>query len=181
MPKHWENIEAYATPAQAVDWPQGPFYGAKIELHERYYILWFVWDRDGIIPKSIIPEDWEPLILYWHGDDLVRVTVRLHYQWIDYSSSNLDEPHFSLPLKVMFTGSSHGPLVRREDDIAFDVSLQFHTRLDYEYQTIREEDVPAYARKGFLNRRGILVSAGQDIHERAEETLAELDEILGTE
>lgn len=178
MPRAWENIEAFATPSQSVNWPQGPFFGARVEQHERYDIFWFVWDRDGIIPKSIIPEDWEPIILYWHGNDLVRVTVRLHYEWIDYSSPNLDEPHFSLPVEVIFTGSNHGPWVRKKDDTIFDTSVQSYIELEPDYQSIKEDDVPAFARKGFINRRGILISAGQDIHARAEETLSELDEIF---
>ena len=151
----------------------------KVEQHERYDIFWFVWDKDGIIPTRIIPEDWEPLILYWRGNNLARATVRLHYEWTDYSSHNLDEPHFSLPLKVIFAGSHHGALVRKDNDPLFDILVQSHKRLEFDYQAIREEDVPPYARKGLFNRRGILVGAGQDIHERAQETLAELDEILG--
>ena len=179
MPNAWENIETYATPSQAINSPKGPFIGVRVEQHERYDIFWFVWEKDGIIPKRIIPEDWEPLILYWRGNNLVRVTVRLHYEWTDYSSPSLDEPHFSLPLKVIFTGSNHGALVRKEDDPVFDISVLSHKRLEFDYQAIREQDVPPYARRGFFNRRGILVGAGQDIHERAQETLFELDEILG--
>lgn len=159
--------------------PYGPFFGVRVERHERYDIFWFIWDKDGIVPKSIIPEDWEPAILFWHRKKLARVTVRLHYEWIDYSSPTLDEPHFSLPLRIIFTGSNHGPLVRKVDDQIFDILVSSHKRLEFEYRTIREDEVPSYARKGFFNRRGILVGAGQDIHERARETLAEIDDLSG--
>ncbi|MGI0084175.1 MAG: hypothetical protein ACREBQ_03745, partial [Nitrososphaerales archaeon] len=70
-------------------------------------------------------------------------------------------------------------LVRKENDLLFDSMIESHGRLEYDYEAIREENVPPFARKGLFNRRGVLVSAGQDIHERALETLAELDEMLG--
>ena len=175
------GIEAYATPSQSVPAPQGPFFGVRVEKHDRYDILWFVWDKDGIIPKYLIREDWEPIIQYRHKDELVRVTLRYHYEWKDYSAPDLqDEPHFSLPLKVIFTGSTHGAIIRKLHDTMFDILLHSHKKLDPSYETIiHEENVPSFARRGLLNRKGIMVAVGQDIHERAQETLEEIDEMFG--
>jgi hypothetical protein len=172
----WENIDAYATPSQCVAAPEGPFLGVKVEQHERYDIFWFIWDKDGIVPKRFIPQDWEPVILYWKSDKLARVTVRYHYEWTDYSAPDFEQPHFSLPLRVIFTGSNHGAIVRKENDPLFDFSLQSHRKLEFDFKATREEDVPSFARKGFLNRRGALIAAGQDIHDRAQETLSEISE-----
>jgi hypothetical protein len=180
LSRPFERIEAYASPRQAVNFPDGSFFGVRIEQHEKYDIRWFVWEKDGIVPKQIIPEDWEPVILFWHDKELVRVTVRLHYEWVDYSAANLDEPHFALPLRIIFAGSNHGPLVRRRgEDPIFDMLLSSEKSLEFDPQVIREDQVPQYARKGLFNRHGIFVSVGQGIHERAQETLREINESLG--
>jgi hypothetical protein len=54
----WEDIEAYAEIGESKISPRGPFRGAKYEENKGYDIAWFVWERDGIVPQSIIPNDW---------------------------------------------------------------------------------------------------------------------------
>ena len=132
-----------------------------------------MWDKDGLVPKSIIKQDWEPLVLFWKDGKLARLTVRHHFQWRDYSADGRDEPNFDLPLRVLFVGSNHAPLVKNNKDATFDFLLSSHLRLQYKAEPIQQ--APPFARKAILNLRGFVPVARQDINDRAELTVRELD------
>ena len=167
------EIRAYASTREVRKFPQGPFLGVRLERQERYDILWFVWERDGLVPKQIIPQDWEPVMLFYKNRDLVQVTTRPHFEWHEYYSDGIDVPNFTRPLSVIFAGSHHAPLVRNNQDNTFDDILPLYAPLDTRTEIIT--DAPKFAQTSIFKRRGLYVQLGQNIHERAREALIELD------
>lgn len=165
-------VEAYCLPEEI----QG-FKNAHYEKHESYDIAWFVWEKDGIVPESFIPDDWEPLISFWVDDRLVKLTIRLHYEWRDYYFDSKFGEQFSLPLQVIFEGINHGPRVKTLGDSTFDADredISHSFLLRYTFKEIDTKRVPEYAQKSFFNRRGILFRSRQSVHEKAKEQLEEL-------
>ncbi|MHB2036217.1 MAG: hypothetical protein ACYCPW_05690 [Nitrososphaerales archaeon] len=173
MPSSIPEIKTYASKRECQRFPHGPFLGVKVERYDRYDILWFVWERDGLIPKQIIPQDWEPVIFFRKNESLVKITVRRHFEWHDYYSTGNDVPIFSIPISIIFSGSHHAPLVRNNYDSSFDELLDRHEPLLFDFEHI--STVPPYARRAIFNRRGLYVQRGDDIYERARESLIELD------
>jgi len=167
------QIKTYASKKECQRFPNGPFLGVKLERHDRYDIIWFVWERDGLIPKQIIPQDWEPVILFWKNGNLARVTVRRHFEWRDFYSTGNDVPIFSSPLSIIFSGSHHAPLVKNNWDQTFDELVQMHDRLGFEFEPV--SDIPSYARRAIFKRNGLYVGRGEDIYDRVRDSLIELD------
>jgi hypothetical protein len=148
------------------------------EQHQNYDIAWFVWDRDGSMPETVIEDDWEPLILFWRGSELIKVTVRRHYFWRDYfADPNLGDA-FSMPLQVIFEGTHHGPRVRPlEGAASFDESAgdkDYYGELHHDYQSIKREKVPEYAQKTVLSWDGKWVRWNKSVHDVAGEEVKEL-------
>ncbi len=163
------GIKAYASASEYQRFPKGPFLGVKCEKHGSYDIFWFVWEKDGVIPKQIIPQDWEPAILFYKNQNLVQVTVRRHFEWQDFYSAGDDVPVFTLPLTIIFTGSHHAPVVRNNWDTTFDDLQSLHYPLEFQVESV--PSCPPYARRAIFKRKGIFLQRGQDIHERAKQTL----------
>ena len=121
--KPFEDIEAFALTRECIVFPRGNFKGARFEEHDNYDITWFVWDRDGLVPESIVEDDWEPVIQFWKGEKLVMVSIRPHYRIREYFSGRKDRPNFAQPLKVVFETSSHAARLRNDQDTRFDSFL----------------------------------------------------------
>lgn len=168
-------IEAYCLPEEIQD-----FKGANYERHGNYDIAWFVWEKDGLVPESFIPDDWEPLILFYGKDGIVKVTVRLHYEWRDYYSDPGLGEQFTLPLQVIFEGINHGPRVKTKGDDSFEADRTDVTHslfLTYQFRDIDEKRVPDYAQKSFFNRKGVRLRSRQSVHDKAIEQIEELKEL----
>jgi hypothetical protein len=169
MVRNWESITAYALRKKCIVFPEGNFREARWEEHTHYGIAWFVWDRDGSFPKFLVPQDWEPLILFWKKEKLVMVTARPHFGWRDYGVKLTDSFRFSLPLTVVFEGSNHGARIRTPDDQ--DEVDENYQLLDYQFNGILTKNVPPYARSPRIPFTPIRM---EDIHIRAKKTLVKL-------
>lgn len=167
------NLPVYARSNETIPYPKGGFKGAYFETYHDYDVLWFVWDKDGIIPESIIVDDWEPIVLHWEDGDLIGVSVRRHYRWKDYCAEHLglkDRSSFSEPLEVIFLGSNHGAYVRTPGDDEFEAEKAKHARLSFQLRDISKSEVLSYARKPHIGvREHILLSLGKDVYERADD------------
>jgi hypothetical protein len=173
------KILAFALAAETAEYPDGNFKGAMYEQHQNYDIAWFVWDTDGSMPEMIIEDDWEPLILFWRGTELVKVTVRRHYVWRDFFADAKLGDAFSTPLQVIFEGTHHGPRVRTlEGAASFDEDASdkdYYGELRHNYMSIQREKTPDYAQKTTLSVDGAWIRLNKSVHDIAQQEVKELE------
>lgn len=177
MRNAWPEIkEVYALQSETELIPNGHFVGARFEQslqsHEfGYDIMWFIWNRDGILPR----EDWEPIIFFWKGTRLIAVTTRPHFEWRDYSAEGYGEPNFQYPMRIVFRSTYHAAFVATLQWVEeFDLEITTLKKLKYRPTAIAADDVPDSAKRAWFKKKGLWIQFGEDIHDKADQRLEDL-------